>query len=96
MNKKYFKYFVFIILVVTAILLPTLGYCDFDSSLDAIQGKLTRKILPTVGIIGLIFAGLSFFVGSQNARSHLMMGIIGAIVGFGAPSIINLISSLIH
>lgn len=85
--------------VLTLILImafPMLGFCSVESSLAAVQTKLIGTILPLVAIIGLVFAGLSFVAGSQNARSHLILAIIGAAIGFGAPSIVSWIQSLVH
>jgi type IV secretory pathway VirB2 component (pilin) len=78
------------------VLMPLVASASVESSLQAVQTKLINVILPLVGIVGLAIAGISFLMGSQNARSHLVMGIIGAVVGFGAPSIISFIQSLIH
>lgn len=78
------------------VLMPSLGFSSVESSLAAVQGKLIGTILPLAAIIGLVFAGLSFVAGSPNARSHLMLAIIGACVGFGAPSIVSWIQSLVH
>jgi type IV secretory pathway VirB2 component (pilin) len=91
-NQKVFS-------VITLILIfafPMLGLCSVESSLAAVQSKLIGTILPLVAIIGLVFAGLSFVAGSPNARSHLVLAIIGAAIGFGAPSIVSWIQSLIH
>lgn len=85
--------------VLTLILImafPMLGFCSVESSLAAVQTKLIGTILPLVAIIGLVFAGLSFVAGSQNARSHLILAIVGAAIGFGAPSIVSWIQSLVH
>ncbi len=85
--------------VLTLILImafPMLGLCSVESSLAAVQTKLIGTILPLVAIIGLVFAGLSFVAGSQNARSHLILAIVGAAIGFGAPSIVSWIQSLVH
>ncbi len=82
--------------VISALVFPTVGYCSVESTLSAIQGKLITTILPLVAILGLVFAGLSFAAGSQNARGHLVLAIIGAIVGFGAPSIIAFIRGLVQ
>jgi type IV secretory pathway VirB2 component (pilin) len=85
--------------VLTLILImafPMLGFCSVESSLAAVQTKLIGTILPLVAIIGLVFAGLSFVAGSQNARSHLILAVIGAAIGFGAPSIVSWIQSLVH
>ncbi len=82
--------------LILIIAFPIFGFCSVESSLAAVQSKLIGTILPLVAIIGLVFAGLSFVAGSQNARSHLVLAIIGAAIGFGAPSIVSWIQSLIH
>jgi hypothetical protein len=66
-----------------------------ESSLMAIQNKLINVILPLAGILGLVFAAFSFFTGNANARSHLFLSMMGAAIGFGAPSIIAFIRGLI-
>lgn len=75
---------------------PAIGYGSVESTLGSVQDRLITTILPLVAILGLVFAGLSFAMGSQNARSHLVLAIIGAVVGFGAPSIINFIRGLVQ
>lgn len=85
-----------LIFFVSAVVFPTTGYCSVESTLSAIQGKLITTILPLVAILGLVFAALSFAAGSQNARGHLVLAIIGAMVGFGAPSIIAFIRGLVQ
>jgi hypothetical protein len=67
-----------------------------ESSLMAVQNKLINVILPLAGILGLVFAAFSFFTGNANARSHLFLAMMGAVIGFGAPSIIAFIRSLIN
>ena len=76
--------------------IPTLAYASVESSLMAIQSKLINFVLPVGGIIGLIFAGLSFVMGRENARSHLILALIGAGVGFGAPSLIEFIRGIVN
>jgi TrbC/VIRB2 pilin len=78
------------------LLAPAIASASVESSLMAVQSKLTNTILPLVGILGLVFAAFSFFTGSQNARSHLILAIMGAVVGFGAPAIIQFVQALIH
>lgn len=75
---------------------PTIGHCSVESTLAAIQGKLIGTILPMVAILGLVFAGLSMAAGSPNARSHLTLAVLGAVIGFGAPSIINFVRGLVQ
>lgn len=74
---------------------PDLVHASVESSLAAIQGTLIGRILPLIGIIGIIFAGFSFLSGNPNAKNHLFLAVIGAAVGFGAPSIIAFIRGLI-
>ena len=78
------------------LLAPAMAFASVESSLMAVQSKLINTVLPLVGILGLVFAAISFFTGSQNARSHLILAIMGAVVGFGAPSIIEFVQTLIH
>lgn len=75
---------------------PTIAFCSVESSLMAVQNKLVGTLLPLAAMCGLVVAGLSFVAGSPNARRHLTLAIIGAIIGFGAESIVSLIRSLIH
>jgi len=78
------------------LLLPELGFCSVEGSLAAIQMKLITVILPLASILGLVVAGLSFVAGSANARSHLVLAIFGAAIGFSAPSIIAFIRGLVN
>jgi type IV secretory pathway VirB2 component (pilin) len=91
-NFKVFQFLNF----VTLLILPAIGFCSVESSLMAVQTKLIGTILPLAAILGLVFAGLSFVAGSPNARNHLILAMIGAAIGFGAPSIVSWIQSLIH
>ena len=86
----------FFIILVSLCLVPMLGYCSVESTLMAVQTKLIDVIMPLAGILGLCFAALSFFTGNPNARGHLWLAIFGAVVGFGAPSIIAFIRGLVN
>ncbi len=81
--------------VALGIVVPDVGYCTVEGTLKSIQNGLTTAILPVAAILGLIFSGLSFVAGSPGARTHLTLAIIGAIVGFGAQSIIEFIQRLV-
>ena len=78
------------------IFVPEIGYASVESTLAAIQTRLISTVLPLVAILGLVFAGMSFAIGSPNARNHLVFSILGAVVGFGAPSIIAFIRQLVQ
>jgi lipopolysaccharide export LptBFGC system permease protein LptF len=69
---------------------------DFDSSLVGIQIKLTNFVLPTLSVIGMGIAAVSFFTGSPNAKQHMVYAILGCVFGFGAQSIVNLIGGIVR
>ena len=75
---------------------PALALGSVESSLGAVQDKLVGTILPLAAILGFVFAGFSYISGNPSARSHLVLAIIGACVGFGASSIVALIRSLVN
>jgi len=93
MNKRYL-----LLALCTGLLVlyPEVGYATVESTLTAIQSKLITTILPLVAILGLVFAGLSFAMGSPNARNNFILAVVGAVVGFGAPSIIAFIRGLVQ
>lgn len=72
------------------------AYGSVESTLSLIQTRLITTILPLAAILGLVFAGLSFVAGSPNAKGRFMLAIMGAMVGFGAPSIMEFIRSMVH
>ena len=77
------------------LIFPALAHADVMGSLGAIKGAVGR-IFPIVGMLGLLFAGFSFFMGSPNASTHLKLALIGAGVGFGAEPIVSFIDSLVN
>ena len=77
-------------------LCPELATASVESTLSNIQDKLVSTILPLAAILGLVFAGFSFVMGSPSARTNLILAIFGAFVGFGAQSIVSLIRSLVN
>jgi hypothetical protein len=80
----------------TLLTTPSIALGSVESSLGAIQDKLISTILPLLAIIGIGIASLSFVTGNQNARAHFVMALIGAAIGFGAPSIIAMIRGVVH
>lgn len=77
-------------------LMPAFANASVESSLMAVQSKLINTVLPIGGMLGLGFAAVSFFMGSPSAPQHLKLAVIGAVIGFGGPAIIDLVRSLIH
>ena len=93
---KLSKTAMFSIIAISVLLVPAVGFCSVESTLGAIQSKLINVILPLAAVLGLVMSAFSFFTGNPNARSHLWLAIIGACVGFGAPSIIAFVRGLVN
>lgn len=92
MNKQK----LFLLLVLTLILAPELGFASVESSLIGIQTKLTRVILPTLSIIGIAWAAFSMMSGNDKAKTHMWYAILGSIIGFGAQAIVDFISQTVR
>ncbi len=90
------KRFGFMALAMCLVFSSSIALGSVESSLMAVQNKLINVILPLAGILGLVFAAFSFFTGNANARSHLFLAMMGAVIGFGAPSIIAFIRGMIN
>lgn len=89
----------FLVLILLAALVtssPWLAQASVESSLLGVQNKLTRVILPVLSVIGIALAGLSFITGNENAKRHIVYAIIGTAVGFGAQSIVDMISQTVR
>lgn len=84
------------LLTVATLLGPEIALASVESTLTAIQSKLITTILPLCAILGLVFGAFSFFMGNPNARTHVVLAIIGAVIGFGAPSIVAFVRGLVH
>jgi type IV secretory pathway VirB2 component (pilin) len=85
-----------LLLVLCLLVIPELAHASVESSMVSLQEKLLGTILPLLSVLGLLFAGLAYLSGSPNARSYLGASIVGAVVGFGAESIVSLIRSIVH
>lgn len=88
------KFILLLALVFT--LSPWAVQASVESSLLGVQNKLTRVILPVLSVIGIALAGLSFITGNENAKKHIIYAIIGTAVGFGAQSIVDMISQTVR
>lgn len=78
------------------LLFPQFAFASVEGTLAAMQAKLVNVILPLAAILGLVYAGFSFISGSPNARTHLMLAILGCVVGFGAQSIVAFVRGLVN
>lgn len=83
-------------LAMAALVSSTPALADVQSSLEAVQNALLGMVLPVFATIGIGFAAYQFFMGSPNAKQHLIYAVGGTIVLFSAQSIVRLISQLVR
>ncbi len=85
-----------IIFTVGGLLGPSLAFASVESSLLGLKTVLLGSILPVFAVLALGFAAFSFFTGNPNAKQHLVYAISGAVILFGAQSIIDLIQRVVR
>ena len=83
-------------IIALATLMPELGFANVDSSLQAVQYKLSHVILPTLSVIGIAWAAFSFLTGNENAKKHILYAVVGTAIGFGAQAISDFISGMVR
>jgi hypothetical protein len=93
--KRYLSILLPLSLGAAVIFLPELGGCsDLASNLRGVQRGLLNTILPAIGTLGLIWGSISFISGNPAGRGHLIMGAVGLMIGFMAPSIVNFVQTM--
>lgn len=81
----------------TLLLLATqVAHGSVESSLLGLKNVLLNSILPVFAVMGLGFAAFSFLTGNPNAKQHLSYAITGAVIIFGAQSIIDLLQRVVR
>ncbi len=73
-----------------------LAHASVESSLVGLKAVLLGSILPIFAVIALGFAAFSFFTGNPNSKQHLIYAVVGAVVLFGAQSIVDLIERVVR
>jgi hypothetical protein len=82
------------LIALTAFAPELLFAADLATNLGRVQRGLLNTVLPAIGTLGLVWGAISFVSGNPAGRGHLIMGVIGLIIGFLAPSIVNFIQSM--
>lgn len=90
---KFKSMFIFLVLVA---LMPLAAHASVESSLMGLKSVLLGSVLPIFAVIALGFAAFSFFTGNPNSKQHLIYAVTGAIILFGAQSIIDLIQRVVR
>lgn len=94
--KFHSTFFVFALLALLSILVPDIAFADLRSSLDNVRSQLTVVVLPTLSVIGIAIAAISFFTGNPNSKQHIFYAIMGCVFGFGAQAIVDFIAQAVH
>lgn len=81
--------------LITGLLLPNFAAASVESALDGLKSALLVTVLPVFAVMALGFAAFSFFTGNPNAKQHLIYAVTGAIILFGAQSIVDLIHRVV-
>lgn len=78
------------------VICTSVAHASVESSLLGLKTVLLGSILPVLAVIGLAFAGFSFFTGNPNAKQHLMYALIGCTVIFGAQAIVDMMQRVVR
>ena len=89
--KKYIPFFTLALLFASP-----LAHASVESSLLGLKSVLLGSILPIFAVLGLAFAAFSFITGNPDAKRHLTYAVVGAVILFGAQSIVDLISRVVQ
>jgi hypothetical protein len=84
------------LLVCTALLVASTAQASVESSLLGLKTVLLGSVLPIFAVLSLGFSAFSFFTGNPNSKQHLIWAVTGAIVLFGAQSIIDLLQRVVR
>jgi len=84
------------LMVLSMALASSVAHASVESSLLGLKTVLLGSILPVLAVIGLGFAGFSFFTGNPQAKQHLMYALIGCAVIFGAQAIVDMMERVVR
>ena len=71
--------------------MPLLAHASLESAMYSMRTQMSTVFLPALSLIGIVIAGISLAMGHHNAKAHIIMAVVGAIVGFGAENIIEFV-----
>jgi type IV secretory pathway VirB2 component (pilin) len=84
------------IAALSLLLATPVAQASVESSLLGLKTVLLGSILPIFAVIALGFAAFSFFTGNPNAKQHLIYAVTGAVILFGAQSIVDLVQRVVR
>ena len=83
-------------LFITTLLFAQFANASVESSLMGLKSVLIGSILPVFAVIGLGFEAFSFFTGNPSAKQHVIYAVTGAVILFGAQSIVDLLQRVVQ
>lgn len=86
----------YLCLIAILMIAAPLAHASVESSLLGLKSALLGSVLPIFAVIALGFAAFSFFTGNPNAKQHLVYAVSGAVILFGAQSIVDLIERVVQ
>lgn len=84
------------IIFISMLLVSSIAMASVESSLMGLKNVLLGSILPIFAVLGLGFAAFSFLIGNPNSKQHLYYAITGAVILFGAQSIVDLLQRVVQ
>ncbi len=85
--KKYLP----IVFILALNLTPIASFASLEGAMSSLRTQMSTVFLPALSLVGIVLAAISLAMGNQNAKNHITMAVIGAIVGFGAENIIDFV-----
>ena len=96
LNKKSRIAFALLTGLLTTLFVIEPSFANLDSSLLNLKTNLTTIVLPTLSVIGIGFAAVSFFTGNPQAKTHILYAVLGCVFGFGSQGISDFIRGIMH
>lgn len=85
------KKYLLLLIVLGLHFLPGLAFASLEGAMYSLRTQLTTVFLPVLSLVGIVLAGISLAMGHHNAKNHIIMAVMGTIVGFGADGIIDFV-----
>ncbi len=75
--------------------LAGLGGIGFESRIQSLTNSLISVMLPTIAILGLVYAAIQAAMGDEGAKKRMLLVIVACMIGFLAPMIIRWFQSAV-
>jgi len=85
------KKYVPLIVVLGVHFLPSIAFASLEGAMYSLRSQLTSVFLPVLSLVGIVIAAISLAMGHHNAKNHIVMAVLGTIIGFGADGIIDFV-----